>query len=280
MTNAPAAMRSGRIDGDIDTLAVPAAAGSSCVLSHAQAAATYSAMCALNNIGGTLCARLDGGRIEIEETQAGSILIHTEGSDRAREVYESQADFAVAYRVDESAGLLAEALAEPAGPTSTGLVDDGEGRAPGLTMRQAMTAADDVGLFHITREDALRALSDLVTVIKRAQPNPPPILNGAVVKAQAVLKTAEDREAAVVNAAAANTAATEKQVMRAADGAGAHPLTRDEALAALAALVTATRCAGAGLSPKLAGALNKALSLLQAVEARNASIAGAIGVHA
>lgn len=99
---------------------IPAAA---LILNPAQAEAVYSAMCALNNVCGRLQATFDGGLISVEEVQVGTILV-SRFYGGPREVYASQADFAIAYRVDGSAALLADALAEPAAPIPAGFLDD------------------------------------------------------------------------------------------------------------------------------------------------------------
>lgn len=69
------------------------------ILSTAQAKALYDAMCAMNNVGGTLCARFDGIRVEawdtvtIEGPDSGLDGLHT------TEYFPTQDVFAVAYKL-------------------------------------------------------------------------------------------------------------------------------------------------------------------------------------
>ncbi|OZI20086.1 hypothetical protein CAL26_21260 [Bordetella genomosp. 9] len=66
------------------------------ILTQAQAEAVYSAMCALNNVGGMIGATL--GEAHIAEFPSGRIEVWR--SADAREMYSGQTDFAAAYGLD------------------------------------------------------------------------------------------------------------------------------------------------------------------------------------
>lgn len=63
------------------------------ILNQAQAEAVYSAMCALNNIGGRIDARI--GYTRVNETVSAGILVTA--PDHSTEQYNDQAAFAAAY---------------------------------------------------------------------------------------------------------------------------------------------------------------------------------------
>jgi hypothetical protein len=73
------------------------------ILNHAQAEAAYSAMCALNNVGGRIDVSVPAsgsqpkqwGWITVRENLVGEILVQGCGT----EIYDDQAAFAIAYRV-------------------------------------------------------------------------------------------------------------------------------------------------------------------------------------
>lgn len=98
------------------------------ILNPAQAEAVYSAMCALNNVGGLVRIDFERGDLTVQEHHtSGKVTVVRLVDTAARqefESYASQAAFAVAYRVDASASLLADALAEPAAPIPAGFLDD------------------------------------------------------------------------------------------------------------------------------------------------------------
>lgn len=64
------------------------------ILTQAQAEAVYSAMCALNNVLGSLCCRIDGIRIEAWD------VIHITDDTRT-ENYADQPAFAAAYGLQQ-----------------------------------------------------------------------------------------------------------------------------------------------------------------------------------
>ena len=64
------------------------------IITQAQAEAVYNAMCALNNVGGSMSALVSG--IRVEETHSGRIQVWT-GFGEEYELYATQADFARAY---------------------------------------------------------------------------------------------------------------------------------------------------------------------------------------
>jgi hypothetical protein len=65
------------------------------ILNQSQAEAVYSAMCALNNIGGSISALI--GSIRVEETYSGKIQVWGVRNIDAPDSFNSQADFAKAY---------------------------------------------------------------------------------------------------------------------------------------------------------------------------------------
>jgi hypothetical protein len=79
---------------------------------------------------------------------------------------------------------------------------------PGLTIGQAMVAAENEGLRHITREEALSALADLVAVIPHPWPGLAPTLEAALKKALTVLKMAKDWENSIAKAIGGTPAET------------------------------------------------------------------------
>ena len=66
------------------------------ILNQVQAEAVYSAMRALNNVGGRIAAALDGGEREICEMHDGTIIIHSDFGLK-KEQHANQAAFAAAY---------------------------------------------------------------------------------------------------------------------------------------------------------------------------------------
>lgn len=67
------------------------------MLTKAEAEMVYSAMCALNNVGGKLAANLES--VRVIETKQG-VTISDNQLSRPQEHYDSQAEFAMAYGLD------------------------------------------------------------------------------------------------------------------------------------------------------------------------------------
>lgn len=70
------------------------------ILNQAQAEAIYSAMCALNNVGGHLACELIDGTVVIEKSPLNPQVIQVSSNGRGDEFYESQAAFATAYGLE------------------------------------------------------------------------------------------------------------------------------------------------------------------------------------
>ena len=74
------------------------------ILTQAQAEAVYSAMCALNNVGGLLSAhiRTDTGHfIEVHEDEMGIRMVAAEVHLPPTEVFPNQSAFATAYSLQQ-----------------------------------------------------------------------------------------------------------------------------------------------------------------------------------
>ena len=91
------------------------------VLNPAQAEAVYSAMCALNNVGGRCHVKAEA--FEAQERKNGSVLIFSFATDAegevtamAEEVYASQSDFATTYGLSTGADDT-RGMATPKDPT-------------------------------------------------------------------------------------------------------------------------------------------------------------------
>lgn len=69
------------------------------ILTPAQAEAVYSAMCALNTVGGSLSATIQG--VRVEETHSGSIQVWTLVNIDRRECHKNQSAFATAYGLQQ-----------------------------------------------------------------------------------------------------------------------------------------------------------------------------------
>ena len=65
------------------------------ILSQAIAKAVYDAMCALNNVGGTLDARI--GAIHVYERASGHVHVEALAQGLSDEIHADQAAFAAAY---------------------------------------------------------------------------------------------------------------------------------------------------------------------------------------
>lgn len=85
------------------------------LLNQSQAEAVYSAMCALNNVGGLVDARMENRRV-IERSIGIWVYELLEGEWEPGERYASQAEFAAAYGLDgervEHLGLSFKVLAK------------------------------------------------------------------------------------------------------------------------------------------------------------------------
>ncbi len=69
------------------------------ILNQAQAEAVYSAMCALNNVGGKLWCYVGGYRIEDEGADGVTIMNDYRVNPQTLERHASQAAFAAAYNL-------------------------------------------------------------------------------------------------------------------------------------------------------------------------------------
>lgn len=71
------------------------------ILNQAQAEAVYSAMCALNNVGGRLVCIVQEAA-EVSEAASGSIFVRRQNASfGANEHYEDQSAFATAYGLQQ-----------------------------------------------------------------------------------------------------------------------------------------------------------------------------------
>lgn len=66
------------------------------ILNNSQADAVYTAMCALNNVGLTLSASIDGFT-RVEEISGAGVIVYS--LDKTPEHYQDQAAFALAYNL-------------------------------------------------------------------------------------------------------------------------------------------------------------------------------------
>lgn len=86
------------------------------ILTQAQAEALYSAMCALNNVGGRL-SQIDIGEQssspQARFTIAGSVIVERGMPHCDREVYDDQSAFATAYGLEDA--LILSATESPYG---------------------------------------------------------------------------------------------------------------------------------------------------------------------
>lgn len=69
------------------------------ILNQSQAEAVYSAMCAMNEVGGKIDRiDLEGSEVRVRENTAGRVFV--ESMERGEEAYFDQSDFATAYGLD------------------------------------------------------------------------------------------------------------------------------------------------------------------------------------
>lgn len=80
------------------------------ILNQAQAEAVYSAMCALNNIGGQL-SQVRAGFVRVVEHGAGHFVVSDERGRLESEVYDNQSAFATAYGLNSDEPQSAVAAA-------------------------------------------------------------------------------------------------------------------------------------------------------------------------
>lgn len=70
------------------------------ILTQAQAEAVYSAMVALNNVGGRIAAAIDGGEKEVCGMRDGAVVVHA-NYGLTEEQHANQAAFATAYGLQQ-----------------------------------------------------------------------------------------------------------------------------------------------------------------------------------
>ncbi len=74
------------------------------ILTKTQAEAVYSAMCALNNVGAHLDARIYSAAIRVQEMPGGMIVVHRpvhNAPSAEQETYANQSAFATAYGLQQ-----------------------------------------------------------------------------------------------------------------------------------------------------------------------------------